>query len=139
MVKETTNTSGAELKPSGGYILEVEKVIKKTIGKEGGKQYPGYEWTFDIRHCDVACDDNNFRIFMFKSQMAELLRALDAVEVTKEVFEWDPAEVIGKLIACHNVHTDINGKMRDTLIEIKKHTDVVPQAKKTAEQVAWDE
>lgn len=131
---ERTDTMGSELKPTGRYILTIERVLKSSIGKEGGPQYPGYKWFFHIDHFDGETDITDFNIFMFKSQMAEILRAVDAKEVSPEVFEWEMNDVKGKRIECQLVHVEIKDKKREQLIEIKK---VEKQAE--SGEVAWDE
>lgn len=135
---ERTNTNQYELKPVGSYILEITKVLKKSIGPKEGRQYPGYEWSFEIRNSDKELEDNNFKHFMFKSQMADLLRTLGAKEVAPNDFEWEMDEQIGKCIKCELIHQDVNGKIREGLIEIKLYTDFAPKTK-TDEPKAWDE
>lgn len=135
---ERTNTNSYELKQKGNYLLEIEKVIKKSIGKEGGKQFPGYEWTFTVRQCDVELDNNNLKMFMFKSQMGDILRAVGAKELSPGDFEWDMNAVKGKLIKCYLTHQDVKGQLRESLIEIKIHPENVP-VKTQASEKAWDE
>lgn len=145
---EKTNTTGIEIKPKGKYILEIERVIKSMIGKDGGKQYPGYKWFFIIRFFDGDIDIDNFNMFMFKSQMGEILRAIGAKEVEAGVFEWELADAKGKIIECHLEHVDIGGKLREQLIEVKEYDDVggfpesklnKPSQENSGEEVAWDE
>lgn len=136
---ERTDTTGIELKPKGKYVLEIERVIKSQIGREGGKQYPGYKWYFIVRFCDVDIDFDNFNMFMFKSQMAEILRAIDAKEVSDGIFEWELNDAEGKMIECHMAHVDINGKLRDQLIEVKSFKENIHEKTVNADDVAWDE
>lgn len=139
MTKETTNT-GFEILPKAHYILEIDKVIKTQIGREGGKQYPGYKWFFTVRQCNVDLDSNNFNLFMFKSKMGDLLRALGVEEVSQDVFTWDTDDVKGKVIECDLIHEDINGRLREGLIEIKPYSvNVKDPNQKPNEEVAWDE
>lgn len=138
MTQERTNTNAYELKPAGSYTLEIIRVIKKSIGPKEGRQYPGYEWAFDIRQSSVDLDDNNFKHFMFKSQMAELLRVLGAEEITPGEFQWNMEAVKGKIIDCELIHQDINGKLREGLINIKINQNFMPMPT-SDDPKAWDE
>ncbi len=133
---ERTDTSGFELKPKGEYVLEVERVIKSQIGKEGGPTYPGYKWFFEIRACDQELDVDKMNMFMFKSQMGDILRAIGAKEGPEGVFEWEFDDAEKKIIKCHLTHVEVNGKLREQLIEIVPFTEKLPP--KEPEAVAWD-
>ena len=133
---ERTDTSGIELKPKGMYILKIERVIKSSIGKEGQRQYPGYKWYFEIMQTDSGFETDSFDMFMFKSQMGELLRSLGCKEASEGVFEWELDEVKGKVIKAHMAHVDIKGKLREQLIEIAPN----PATSGNTDNIkAWDE
>lgn len=122
MVKETTNTNNFELPEEGHYAdLEVSKVIRKEI-----KEFILYEWHFNNGGDDLE-------ITLFSSQMAELLRALGAVEISNGKFEWDRNEVIGYHVSLNVVHAqDKKGVMRASI------SDVVKLDKPKAER-GWDD
>ena len=135
---EKTDTTGIELNPKGEYHLSVNKVIKKSIGKEGGTQYPGYEWDFHIEFSDADPEKTDFRLFMFKSQMGDLLKALGCKEVKEGVYEWELDSVNGKTISCHLAHVDVSGKLREQLIEVKG-VENKPQDTPNDQPEVWDE
>jgi len=132
---EKTDTTGIELMPKGQYTLSIEKVYKTEIGKEDGPKYPGYKWFFHVDNSDADPERTDFNLFMFKSQMGDLLKALGAKETKSGVFEWEMTEQIGKIINCHIAHVDVKGKLREQLIEIK----AVKKKNKKDKAVAWDE
>jgi len=140
MAKERINT-GFDKKPQGKYILEVVSIKKKTItGKTSGRTFAAYECNFEVRQCDQELDDNTLRILYFKSQMGDLLRALEAKEISPDQFEFDTEEVKGKLIECQLFWQIVSGVERETLIEIKAFKGEVPAktAEKPGEEVEWD-
>jgi len=135
---ETTDTTGIELMPKGSYTLSIEKVFKTEIGKEKGPKYPGYKWFFHVDNSDADPERTDFNLFMFKSQMGDLLKVLGCKEVKDGVFEWELTDVVGAVIDCHMAHVEVKGRLREQLIEIKPHkvskTDDKPEKEK-----AWDE
>ena len=130
---ERTDTTGVELKPKGHYCLRIDRVIKSSIGKEGQKQYPGYKWYFDVMSTDSGFDTDSFDMFMFKSQMGDILRTCGAKEISEGIFEWNLEDMTGKVIECEMAHVDVKGKLREQLIEIVASTPVVKEEK------SWDE
>lgn len=133
MVKQTTET-GRSLIPEDHYDAMINSVKRKEI-----KEFIIYEWSFEALVNDKPF---YFSISLFSSQMAELLRALGANEVSKNKFEWDDEEVVGKTISFTLAHiADKKGVVRETLSDIKLLTNVVnnnPDGVKSPEEIIWN-
>lgn len=121
MTKQSTNTTGRNLVPENHYDnAMVTKVTRKEI--KGG--YIIYEWDFEA----VLTENGEskpfyFKIGMFASQMAELLRALGATEVTPGNFDWDDEAVIGEHLSFNVAHVeDKKGNVREQLSDITRVT-----------------
>lgn len=113
MTKERTNTSQYSLTPESHYEAMVNRVDRKEI--KGGLMI--YEWHFDTFMNDKPF---SFKLGMFSSQMNELLRALETVEVSKNEFEWDRDEVKGTTLSFNLCHVeDKKGVLRETISDIK--------------------
>ncbi len=113
MTKERTNTSERTLVPEDNYEATIDVVNRKEI--KGG--YIIYEWNFT-----ALVDDKefHFKIGMFSSQMSELLRAVGAVEVAPNDFEWDRKEIEGLTLSFNVVHVaDKKGVIREQLSDVK--------------------
>lgn len=132
MPKYTTET-GRTLVPESHYVAMVRDVKEKRV-----KEYVLYEWSFEA---EVNEKPFYFGLTMFSSQMADLLRALGAKEVTTNKFEWDTEDVIGLTVEFNVCHVpDKKGIIREQLSDIKLMT-VIPkkEVQKPKEEVAWDE
>lgn len=128
MTKETTNTSKNILVPEDHYEAMVDVINRKEI--KGG--YIIYEWNFTALINDKPF---YFKIGMFASQMDDLLRAVGAVEVKKNEFEWDREQVKGLTLSFNVVHVeDKKGAIREQLSDIKLLSEL---PKKSAEEINW--
>lgn len=128
MAKQTTDTSGRTLVPENHYSnVMILKVNRKEI-----KEFIIYEWVFES-------EEGNFKIGMFSSQMAELLRALGATETSPNKFDWDDEAVIGEHLSFNIVHVaDKKGVIREQLSDIKKVTaSINPSGVNKPEDIAW--
>lgn len=129
--KQSTDTNGFSLVPENNYDAMIRKVTKKEI--TGG--FIIYEWNFESF---VNEKPFFFKISMFSSQMAELLRALGATEISKGKFDWDDEEVVGNTLNFNVVHVaDKKGTLREQLSDIK----LLTQSAKTSnnvEEIKWD-
>lgn len=130
--KQTTET-GRVLNAEGYYEAMVESApVKKTIKKDGIPRFVLYEWEFSAV---LKGEGLILKISLFSSQMADLLRALGAVEASPNKFDWDDEEVVGKSISFNLVHVaDKNGVMREQLSDIKALGTV---SQKQKEDDAW--
>lgn len=128
MTTERTNTSDRILVPEDHYEAMINKVDRKEI--KGG--YIIYEWNFEAL---VKEKTFYFKIGMFSSQMAELLRAIGAKEVSPNDFEWDRELVKGLTMSFNVVHTtDKKGVIREQLSDIKLLSAPTKQEK---QDIAW--
>lgn len=128
-MKQATNTSERTLTPESHYEAMINKVVRKEI-----KEFIIYEWSFEAL---VEGKPFYFKIGLFQSQMAELLRALGAIETAPGRFDWDDEEVIGHTLSFNLVHfTDKKGVIREQLSDIKLMTSV-PKA--DPKEVQWSE
>lgn len=127
-MKHTTET-GRTLVPEGNYTAMINNVKEKDI--PGG--YTVYEWSFEI---EEGSKSKYFSISMFSSQMADLLRALNCQEVTKNKFEWDDEQVIGNTVEFNICHVaDKKGTIREQMSDIKLLTQSPIPIKK--EEIVW--
>ena len=125
MTKHSTET-GRTLIPEGHIVAMITNVKEKEI--PGG--YIVYEWSFEAEEGDKA---KYFSMSMFSSQMADLLRALNCQEVSKNRFEWDDEQVIGNTIEFNIVHVaDKKGVIREQMSDIKLLT-----AAPVKQDIAW--
>lgn len=125
MTKFTTET-GRTLLPESHYVAMINNVKEKEI--PGG--YIVYEWAFESEESDKT---KYFNISMFSSQMADLLRALNCKEVSKNRFEWESEQVIGYTIEFNIVHVaDKKGVVREQLSDIKLLTQIPKK-----DDIAW--
>lgn len=125
MAKQTTET-GRSLIPESNYTATITEVKVKEV-----KSFIIYEWSFE-----ALVDDKPFyfKIGLFSSQMADLLRALGAKEVSTNRFEWDNEEVVGNTLSFNIVHVaDKKGTIREQMSDIKLLT------VKPASGVNWGE
>lgn len=126
MTKERTNTSSKILVPEDHYEAIIEKVDRKEI--TGG--YIIYEWNFEAL---VNEKPYYFKIGLFSSQMDELLKAIGALEIAKNDWEWDREEVKGLTISFNVVHvTDKKGVIREQISDIK-----LLSAPPKKEEIVW--
>lgn len=126
MPKFTTEV-GRTLIPESHYVAMINNVKEKEI--PGG--YIVYEWAFEAEENGKV---KYFSLSMFSSQMAELLRALGATEITKNKFEWDSEQVVGNTIEFNVVHVaDKKGTIREQMADIKLLTNIP----KKNEEVQW--
>jgi hypothetical protein len=127
MSKFVTET-GRTLVPEGHIVAMINNVKEKEI--PGG--YIVYEWSFEAEEGDKA---KHFSLSMFSSQMAELLRVLGAVEVSKNKFNWESDDVIGNTLEFNIVHVaDKKGVLREQMSDIKLLT-LAP----VKQDIAWGE
>lgn len=125
MAKQTTDTSGKTLVPENHY----PNVMVASVKRKEVKEFIIYEWVFES-------DDMTFKLGMFASQMAELLRALGATEVSPNKFDWDDEAVIGEHLSFNVVHVaDKKGVIREQLSDIKKITNSNPG--NVSEEIVW--
>jgi hypothetical protein len=107
----------------------INNVKEKTI--PGG--FIIYEWAFEA---EEGGKPYYFSISLFSSQMADLLRAVGAQEVTKNKFLWDSDNVIGCTVEFNIVHAaDKKGTIREQLSDIKMLTGV--PTKQESQDIAW--
>ena len=142
MAEEILDTNDFSLQPTGHYILEVVKCVKKIItAKKTGNELTIYEWFFEIKETDANVERDRFKLGIFKSKMDNLIRALGYEEVGPGKFKFDNETVDGKYIECDLIHEpDNNGTLREALIEIKSHsTPEVPKMQQSEGPKAWDE
>ena len=133
MAIRKVNTNSYELQPAGHYVLELESLKQKTITvKSSGKTFQIEEFKFHVEHCSVDYIDETLTVGMFKSQAGDLLRSLGADEVSPGQFVIDDDKIVGKNIECELVHMEVNGKLKETLIEIKPFV-------RDAPKVEWPE
>ena len=126
-MKYTTET-GRTLVPESHYVAMINNVKEKTI--PGG--FIVYEWSFESEEGGKAY---YFSLSMFSSQMADLLRALGATEITKNKFAWDSDNIVGNTIEFNIVHVaDKKGVVREQMSDIK-----LLSAKPIAKDCAWDD
>lgn len=130
MAKQTTET-GRTLIPESHYEAMINSVKRKEI-----KEFIIYEWSFEAL---VSEKPFYFSISLFSSQMADLLKALGAKEVSKNKYEWDDEEVVGKTIEFNLVHVaDKKGVLREQLSDIKlMEPSTNPDGVKSPEDITW--
>ena len=124
-MKHTTET-GRTLVPEGHYVAMINNVKEKEV-----KEFILYDWSFE-----AVVEDKPyfFGLTFFSSQMADLLRALNCKEVTKNKFEWDDEEVIGNTIEFNVCHVpDKKGVVREQMSDIK----LLTQTPKKEEPITW--
>lgn len=128
-MRHTTET-GRALVPEGHYVAMINNVKEKEI-----KEFILYDWSFET---EVDGKAYYFGLTFFSSQMAELLRALNCKEVTKNKFEWEDEEVIGNTLEFNICHVpDKKGVVREQMSDIKLLTKSEPKTK-TQEEVNWN-
>lgn len=112
MAKQTTDTSGRNLVPEGNYESTIQKIFRKEP-----KGFVIYEWSFEAL---VNEKPFYFKLGMFPSQMAELLRALGATETSPNKFDWDDQDYIGITVSFNLCHVpDKKGVVRETISDVK--------------------
>lgn len=132
MTKQTTDTSGRSLTPENHYEATINKIVNKEV-----KGFNIYEWSFES-----LLDDKPFyfKLGMFTSQMAELLRALGATETSPNKFDWDDEDYIGVTLSFNLVHVaDKKGVLREQLSDIKRLTPANATTGDPARDVNWAE
>jgi hypothetical protein len=132
-MKQTTDTNSNFLVPESNYEAMINKIVRKEI-----KEFIIYEWHFEAL---VNEKPFYFKIGMFSSQMADLLRALGCTEVSKGKFDWDDEEQIGKTISFTVAHVaDKKGVLREVLSDIKLLTaSTNPGGVKSPSDIAWND
>ena len=130
MTKETVNTN-FELPEQKTCSLYVE-----SLTKEYGKR----DNTIVFYRLKVVPDDTKnpipFSVFYFKSQMAELLKALGVKEIATGKFEFDTKDMNGKWITARITHEkDKTGTERVKLVDIKPYETPNPSPIKSEK---WD-
>lgn len=130
-MKQTTDTATRTLVPENHYEATIQAVKRKEI-----KEFIIYEWSFEAL---VNEKPFYFKIGLFSSQMAELLRALGATEVTPNKFEWDDEQVIGVTVSFNLCHVaDKKGVIREVISDVKMLTPRNPSSVTDPSQVQWD-
>lgn len=130
-MRQTTDTSGRNMIPEGHYEAMITKVVRKEI-----KEFIIYEWSFE-----AVVDEKPFyfKLGLFQSQMAELLRALKATEVSPNKFDWDDEAVVGESLSFNIVHVaDKKGVIREQLADIKSLT-ARPEGVKEPGDIVWEQ
>jgi hypothetical protein len=132
-MKQTTDTNSGFLVPESNYEAMITKIVRKEI-----KEFIIYEWHFEAL---VNEKPFYFKIGMFSSQMADLLRALGCNEVSKGKFDWDDEEQVGKTLSFNLTHVaDKKGILRETLSDIKLMTPSInPGGVKSPESIVWND
>lgn len=113
MTKQTTDTNARSLVPEGHYEAMITKILRKEV-----KEFIIYEWSFEALVNDKPF---YFKLGMFSSQMADLLRVLGATETTPGKFDWDNEAYEGITIEFNIGHVaDKKGVIREQMADIKK-------------------
>lgn len=124
MSEELTDTSTNFLVPENHYEAVIKKAVRKDV-----KGFILYEWQFKAI---VDGKDFNFKIGLFASQCADILRAIGAKEVSKNKFKWNTDDVENTVLSFNLAHAeDKKGIIREVLSDIK----LVGSLKK--DEVAW--
>ncbi len=131
MAQHTTDTNSSFLVPESNYEAMINKIVKKEI-----KEFIIYEWHFEAL---VNEKPFYFKIGLFSSQCADILRALGAEEVSKGKFNWKDEDQIGKTLSFNLTHqADKKGVIREQLSDIKLLTTGNPGGVTDPAQVQWD-
>ena len=132
-MEQVTDTNSSFLTPESHYEATIEKVVRKEI-----KEFIIYEWHFEALVNDKPF---YFKIGLFSSQCADILRALGAEEISKGKFKWDNESVVGNTLSFNLTHqADKKGVLRETLSDIKMLTPSSnPNGVKDPSNIAWND
>lgn len=118
---ETTDTNRFEIMPEGHYVFTVSKVPEKLKSQTTGKVY--YKFEFET----IVQGKIKKHIEVFMPWMAsELLKALGAVEVSPNKFEWEREAVMGKEIEADLMHEEDRKDPKKKWPKLKNITERVP-------------
>jgi hypothetical protein len=132
-----TNTLSQGLK-EGVYRFEVVSTPVQIDAKGFTKM------EFELQ--PVGIESKAIKTSFFENQMAEILTALGCRQIDEGIFDWEPAEVFGKIIEARlSYEQDKNGKINEktgkvvTYRRLSEFKAVEHKAINTPEAIAWEE